>query len=120
MKKGLSIICVCLIAVMMVSLAACGSDNLDGTYKLVQVIRDGEDITEASLSQFADDNIPLLTISGNEAVTPMDGYHETTFVIDFEAKTMTASSGPVVNYSVSGNKITLDSNDGFIQTYKKI
>lgn len=116
MKKTLSIICVCLIAVMLMTLAACGSQDINGKYKLVELYRNGEDYTD-KLSSYTDDTIPTMIINDTEAVTTMDGVTDT-FVIDYQAKTMT-SNGTVIPYSVSGNKIILGTDDSRKMVFEK-
>lgn len=117
MKRVLSIISVCLVFVMIMSLAACGSQDINGKYKMVGLYRNGEDYSD-KLASYTDETIPTLEISDTKAVTVMDGVTDT-FEIDYQAKTMT-TDGVTIPYSVSGNKITLGTDDSRKMIFEKV
>ncbi|MBQ1474609.1 MAG: hypothetical protein IIZ32_04845 [Ruminococcus sp.] len=116
MKKAFSIVSILMVFMMIVSLAACGTQNINGTYKMTGLYRNGEDYSD-KLSSYTDENIPTLVINDKEAVTTMDGVTDT-FVIDYQAKTMT-SKGVVIPFTVSGNKITLGTDDSRKMIFEK-
>ena len=99
------------------SLAACGSQDINGKYKMVELYRNGENYSD-KLSSYTDETIPTLTINDTEAVTVMDGVTDT-FVIDYQAKTMT-TGGVTIPFSVSGNRITLGSDDSKKMVFEKV
>lgn len=103
MKKTLSIVALVLVAVLMMGcLAACGGGKLaDGTYKLVEMSADGQDMTDqiAMMEQYG---MSLdLTVSGDKAT-----------LMDQEMKVadgkLTAEDGTSAPYTVNGNKITIE------------
>lgn len=114
-KIVIAIVSVCLVVMLVASLAACGeTPDIQGNYTMVSFTKDGQEC----IDQIPSDNMPTLKINGSEAVTTLDGNTYMNFTIDENAKTMTAN-GQSLSYSVSGSKITLDTHDGRKQVFEK-
>lgn len=105
MKKVVSILCVAVMIVMIMSFAACDGSgagaNIDGTYTLTGMTVEGEDYS-SYLSLLGD---VTLAVSGTTATLTM--YEETQeLTVDTEAQTMNGN-GTSIAYTVSGDTITL-------------
>ena len=83
--------------------------SLDGTYKLVEMTSGNDTISQDTLTaveQSAYNASITITINGNHATVNMLTEFEY-LTIDQSAKTMTDSTGTIVNYQHSGNRLTL-------------
>ncbi len=112
MKKTLSIVSLALVAVLMMGiLAACGGNKLsDGTYKLVEMIQDGEDLSD-QLSTMEEAGISMDLVVNGDKATLMD--------TELTIKDGKISDGnEEIPYTVSGNKITLE-QDGTKMVFEK-
>ena len=116
MKKTVSILCVAVMLMMMLSLAACGNSggqDISGSYLLVEMTVDGEDMTPY-LSLLGD---VTLTVESDKATLEMYG-ESTELTVDTAAMTMTGEDGMVQAYTVSGNTIAME-EDGTKMVFEK-
>lgn len=108
MKRAISIICAVSLLIAVLCLVGC-SANIDGSYKLVEITEDGEDVS----GQLGNAIITLevkgktATLSGTKDLTGEDSL---TLTVDTEKKTMADETGTAVPYTVEGNKLTLESS----------
>ena len=113
MKRFTAILCAALLLISVLSLTACGGSSsggqdISGTYTLVEMTVDGEDLTEY-LSLIGD---VTLTVDGSKASLDMAG-DITEMTVDTGAQTIKSADGEVSPYTIEGNKLTLeeDSSD---------
>ena len=111
MKKTISILCVAVLLMMMVGLAACSSGNagggqdISGTYKLVEMNSGGEDMT----SMLTLINVTM-TIEGDTAVVGMmDDTLE--WKVDTGRQTFTNADGASVPYRIEEDRLIVEGGE---------
>ena len=108
MKKTISIVCIFVMIMAVISLAACGSNNgsggndISGTYKLTEMTVSGEDMTQY-LSLIGE---VTLVVNGDKATLKMDD-EVTEMTVDTKAKTMT-SGGNASPFKIEDNKLIME------------
>ena len=140
MKRVIVAIAAMVLAVIMMSLAACSEagvvlpsaaptdapapteapDTLSGTYKLVEVSGDGKTVSAAQME--ASGISGTLVITGETAKLTMDNgdgnVKTANLTVDTEKKTLTDENGSPANYTVSGNRITVEQT-GYKMVFEK-
>lgn len=112
MKKILSICAIALVAVMILSLTACGQKIESGTYMLIEMTENGQKVNEEELALLKEgDAVPTLIVDGDSAVL----FGKTVTVEDGRLKTV---SGDIIPFTVSDGKVTLE-NEGKTMVFKK-
>lgn len=108
MKRTASIILIICMLLAALSLSACAKkENLDGTYQLISLVVNGEDMNEALKG-----NTVTLTIEGKQATASM-GDQTILWQVDEENKQMIVESGQKASYRVEGKQLIVESdNDG--------
>lgn len=108
MKRAISIICAISLLIAVLCLVGC-SANIDGSYKLVEITEDGEDV-----SGQLGDAVITLDVKGTTAkmsgMKDLTGEESVELTVDTEKKTMADETGTAVPYSVEGNRLTLESS----------
>ena len=103
MKKTVSVLLlICMLAAAL-CLVACGkAENIDGSYKLVEMEAGGEDISDA-----LDDVEVTMTVEGTTATVVMD---ERTIIwqVDYDNKVMINEEGQKEAYRVEDNKLIVE------------
>ena len=102
MKKLICVICVVLMLVCAASLTACSGNDLDGTYKLVEMISGGEDMT-SYLDIIGD---VTLTITGDKAVIEISG-ETTELTVDTKNSSFIDEDGESTPFTLEDNRLTM-------------
>lgn len=108
MKKAISIICVAVLLVMTVSLAACspgGGQDISGTYKLVEMNSGGQDMT----SMLTLVNVTL-TVEGDSAVLEMMG-DTVNWKVNTANQMFTNPDGNSVPYKIEDDKLIVEGGE---------
>ena len=105
MKKIISVICVVLMLVSVLSLSACSGSSLDGTYKLVEMTSGGQDMT-SYLSMLGD---VILTIQGDKASIELSG-ETTQLTVDSKNSAFIDVEGDSTPFTVEGTRLTMESS----------
>lgn len=102
MKKTIAIVCAVL--VLAFCLTACGGKgDISGTYKLVEMTSQGQDMT--SYLEIVGE--VLLIISGDKAQITMGG-ETTTMTVDTSKGILQDSTGASTPYTIEGNRLTME------------
>lgn len=116
MKRAISIVCAAFLLVSILCLVGC-SENIDGSYTMVEYTLDGEDATGE-----LGDTIVTLDVNGDTAtlsgMKELTGVDDQEYTVDTEKKTMTDEAGYPFPYTVDGNKLTLE-NSGYKIVFEK-
>ena len=114
MKKAISIICVAVMLVMMVSLAACSTPGPDvtGTYKLVEMSSGGEDMT-SMLTLIT----VTMTVEGDTALLELYG-ESLEWKVNTNNGTFSNADGATIPYRVEGDQLILEGGED--STYGKM
>ena len=102
MKKLISVICIVMMLVGVMSLAAC-SNSLDGSYNLVEMSSGGEDMT-SYLSMIGD---VILTINGDKATIVLGG-ETTELTVDAKNSVFKDETGESTPFNVEGDRLTME------------
>ena len=104
MKRTVSVFLLVSLLLAALCLTACGGgeENLDGSYKLVSVEANGEDITDA-----LNDVEVTMTLEGATATISMDD-RTIIWQVDSENKVMINEEGQKESYRVEGNKLIVE------------
>ena len=104
MKRTVSILLlICMLAAL--CLTACGkAENIDGSYKLVEMEAGGEDISDA-----LNDVEVTMTIEGTTATVVMDD-QTIIWQVDYDNKVMINEEGQKEAYRVEDNKLIVEGN----------
>jgi len=106
MKKIISVICVVLMLISVLSLTACSGNSLDGTYNLVEMSSGGEDMT-SYLSMIGD---VTLTIKGDKATVVLGG-ETTELTVDAKNSVLKDESGEATPFTVEGDRLTMENTE---------
>lgn len=115
MKKVLSIVSLLLVLMLAVSLAACGNQNINGTYKMTGLYENGEDCSDEIKYYDNDDGSPATVVIKDEtAIFTMENCKEVD-IIDYQTNTIKATIWNeielIMPFSVSDNTLTLEIHD---------
>lgn len=102
MKKIISVVCIVMMLVGVMSLAAC-SGGLDGTYNLVEMSSGGQDMT-SYLSMIGD---VVLTIKGDKATIELGG-ETTELTVDTKNSVFKDETGESTPFTVEGDRLTME------------
>lgn len=115
MKKTIAVLCAAVMLAMLCMTACAQSDDISGSYKLIEMQQDGEDMSSV-IDMLGDDGVTLVVEGDKATLTMADSVTDLT--VDKEAKTMTAENESSATYTVDGKKITLE-DEGTKMVFEK-
>lgn len=113
MKKNVSkIVAVCLTALLMLSLVACGGKDYAGTYNFVSMNMGGQEITAEMMTAIMPDSKIQLVLKDDGSFT-MDAVMDPSAEADSEEGTWEEKDGNLI-LTVDGQSVTATVKDGTI------